>query len=83
MSRLKPKRIAYEIAWKILDFCRSPQRLTHIILSCNLNTVSAKRYIDLVISKNMLVLDGENYKTTAEGLRYIKLIEEVYLELFM
>jgi len=79
---LKLKRTAYEIVWKILDYCREPRRLTHIMQSCNLNTPTAKKYLDLLALKNMLSMNGENYKTTKDGLKYLDLIEEIYLALF-
>jgi predicted transcriptional regulator len=78
---LKPKRTAYEIVWKILDYCREPRKLTHIMQSCNLNTPTAKKYLDLLILKNMLS-NNEAYRTTSEGLRFLDLIEEVYFSLF-
>jgi len=76
------KRTAYEIVWKILDYCKEPRRLTHIMQSCNLNTPTAKKYLDLLVLKNMLSTSGEHYKTTKEGLKYVELIEEIYLKLF-
>jgi len=79
---LKLRRTAYEIVWKILDYCREPRRLTHIMQSCNLNTPTAKKYLDLLIQRNMLCTRGESYKITREGLKYLELIEEVYLALF-
>jgi len=75
---LKLRRTAYEIVW----YCKDPRRLTHIMQSCNLNTPTAKKYLDLLILKNMLSINGEYYKTTQDGLRYLELIEEVYLKLF-
>jgi predicted transcriptional regulator len=79
---LKPKRTAYEIAWKILDYCKEPRRLTNIMQSCNLNTPTAKKYLDLLVLKQMLFMNSEYYKTTKEGSKYLELIEEVYLRLF-
>jgi len=79
---LKPRRTAYEIIWKILDYCRAPRRLTHIMQSCNLNTPTAKRYLDLLVQKNMLIINNECYKTIKDGLRYLELIEEIYVALF-
>jgi len=79
---LKLRRTAYEIVWKILDYCREPRRLTHIMQSCNLNTPTAKKYLDLLTQRNMLSTTEESYKTTREGLKYLELIEEVYLALF-
>jgi len=82
VDRLKLRRTAYEIVWKILDYCREPRRLTHIMQSCNLNTPTAKKYLDLLTQRNMLSTTEESYKTTREGLKYLELIEEVYLALF-
>lgn len=79
---MKPRRTAYEIVWKMLDYCKAPRRLTNIMQSCNLNTPTAKKYIDLLVLRHMLSMNGENYKTTKEGLEYLELIEEVYLRLF-
>ena len=79
---MKPKRTAYEIVWKILDYCREPRKLTHIMQSCNLNTPTVKKYLDLLVLKNMLSNNGEVYQTTKEGLRFLYLIGEVYFSLF-
>jgi len=79
---LKLRRTAYEIVWKILDYCREPRRLTHIMQSCNLNTPTAKKYLDLLLLKNMISLNEEHYKITKDGWEYLELIEEAYLKLF-
>jgi predicted transcriptional regulator len=82
VNPLKLKRTAYEIAWKILGYCKKPRRLTHVMQSCNLNTPTAKKYLDLLVQKNMLSNTGEVYQTTKEGAKFLELIEEVYLSLF-
>jgi len=79
---LKPKRTPYEIIWQILDYCRKPRKLTHIIQACNLNTPRAKKYLDLLVDKEMLSKNNRKYKTTEKGLKYLTLIEEVYQALF-
>ena len=79
---MKLRRTAYEIVWKILDYCREPRRLTHIMQSCNLNTPTAKKYLDLLLLKNMISLNEEHYKITKDGWEYLELIEEAYLKLF-
>lgn len=50
--------------------------------ACNLNTPTTKKYLDLLVLKNMLSTGEEYYRTTKEGLKYLELIEEVYLALF-
>ncbi|MFN3621957.1 MAG: winged helix-turn-helix domain-containing protein [Nitrososphaerales archaeon] len=82
MSLLNLKRTAYEIIWEILDYCREPRKLTHIIQACNLNTPTTQKYLSLLVQKNMLSMSEKSYKTTKEGLKYLKLIEEIYLALF-
>ena len=79
---MKLRRTAYEIVWKILDYCKEPRRLTHVMQSCNLNTPTAKKYLDLLTLKNMLSVNEDYYKTTKNGLKYLELIEEIYLTLF-
>lgn len=79
---MKLRRTAYEIIWKILEYCKESRRLTHIMQSCNLNTPTAKKYLDLLILRKMLTSNGDYYRTTEEGLKYLELIEEVYLKLF-
>ena len=79
---MKPKRTVYEIIWEILSYCREPRRLTHIMLACNLSTKTAKRHLDLLISKNMLERRGEWYITTKRGLEYITLFNNLYRKLF-
>jgi len=80
---LKPKRTPYEMVWEILEYCAKPKRLTHIIQGCNLNTNSAKRYINLLVRKGLLKEKGEYYLTTETGTKYLKLIEEVYKGIFL
>jgi len=79
---LKPKRTPYEIIWEILDYCTIQKRLTHIIQGCNLNTYSARKYIDLLIRKGLITKDKDFYKTTEKGLKYLSLIKEIYREIF-
>ena len=79
---MRLRRTPYEMVWQILDYCRNPRRLTHIIQSCNLNTINAQKYLELLIRKEVLEKTGEVYATTSKGLKYLELIEEVYQELF-
>jgi predicted transcriptional regulator len=79
---LKPKRTVYEIVWEVLDYCREARRLTNVMQSCNMNTPTAKKYLDLLVLKQMLSTNGERYRTTKQGLSYLALIEQAYLKLF-
>jgi len=71
------------MVWRVLEYCRSPRRLTHIIQSCNLNTTNAQTYLQLLVDKGMLEKTGDFYVTTSKGMRYIELIEGLYQALFM
>ncbi len=79
---MKPRRSIYEVVWEILTYCREPRRLTHIMMACNLNTESAKRYLSLLVEKGLLKKQDDEYVATEKGLRYVKLFRELYLELF-
>ena len=79
---MKPRRSIYEVVWEILTYCREPRRLTHIMMTCNLNTESAKKYLYLLVEKGLLKKQGDEYIATEKGLRYVKLFRELYLELF-
>lgn len=79
---MRSKRTPYEIVWQILDYCRKPRKLTQIIQACNLNTSRAKKYLELLISKEMLSKNEEKYKTAKKGLNYLNLMQEVYQALF-
>ena len=79
---LRLRRSHYEMVWQILDYCRTPKKITHVIQGCNLNSKSAKEYIDLLISKDLLTNVDNNYKTTQTGYKYLKQIEEIYEAIF-
>jgi predicted transcriptional regulator len=40
----------------------TPRRVTQLIQGCNLNPNSAKKYIDLLMAKELLMKEGEYYK---------------------
>jgi len=50
--------------------------------ACNLNTESAKRYLNLLLEKGLLKKQGGEYVATEKGMRYVRLFRELYLELF-
>lgn len=79
---MKLRRTPYEMAWQILDYCIQPRKLTHVIRACNLNTNRAKKYLDLLIARQMISKSDDEYKTTKDGTRYINLMKEAYETLF-
>ncbi|MEM3753647.1 MAG: winged helix-turn-helix domain-containing protein [Candidatus Micrarchaeaceae archaeon] len=80
---MKPRRTRYEIIWEILEYCIKPKRITQIIQGCNLNPNSAEKYINILLDKNLLVKEGESYKTTVNGIKFIEEIKRVYEGLFL
>jgi len=80
---LKPKRTPYEMIWEILEYCIKPKKFTHILQGCNLNTNSARKYVNLLERKGLLEKQGEHYKTTKAGIKYLRLIEEIYKAIFL
>lgn len=80
--RMKPRRSIYEIIWDILIYCRTPRRISHILLVCNLSTRSARKYLDLLMRKGLLVKQGDEYVTTDKGREYIRLFNELYKRVF-
>ncbi|MEM0061846.1 MAG: winged helix-turn-helix domain-containing protein [Ignisphaera sp.] len=79
---MKPRRSIYEIIWDILTYCRTPRKLSQILLACNLNTKTAKRYIEMLVRKGLLIKQGNEYMTTDKGQEYIKLFNELYKKIF-
>jgi len=80
---LKLRRTRYEVVWEMLEYCSKPRRITQLIQGCNLNPNSARKYVDLLMAKGLLMKDGEYYKTTEKGIKFIKLIEEIYKGIFL
>ena len=79
---MRPRRSVYEIAWEILTYCRTPRRVSEIMLACNLNTRAAERYLELLTRRGLLARDGSAYVTTERGLEYIRLFNELYRRVF-
>ena len=79
---MRPRRSIYEIIWDILTYCRTPRRISQILLVCNLNTKTAKKYLELLMRKGFLTKQGDEYVTTNKGLEYIELFNELYKKIF-
>ena len=79
---MRPRRSIYEIIWDILTYCKTPRRYSYILLACNLNMKTAKRLLELLIRKKLLVKQGDKYVTTDKGQEYIRLFNELYKRIF-
>ena len=72
------KRSYYEIVYDILRYCMEPRRISNIAQHCNLNTMSAKRYLDELLQRGFVRKVAEGYVTSEKGLEYMKAFEEFY-----
>ena len=52
------------------------------MLHCNLKTPSARRYLDLLVVRDMVLVSGVSYRTTERGQLFVNRVQEVYLALF-
>ena len=79
---MRQRRSIYEIVWDILTYCRTPRKVSEILLVCNLNTKAAEKYLELLVRKGLLVKQGNTYVTTNKGQDYIRLFNELYKRIF-
>lgn len=70
------RRGRFEIANEILSLCHTPSQKTHILYKCNLSFEQLEKYLDYLISNNLLESfskDGKVfYRLTGNGRRFIK-----------
>ena len=50
---------------------------THIMYKANLSHVQLERYLEAVVSKNLLAQEDRLYRTTSTGLEFIEKFREV------
>ena len=79
---MKPRRSIYEIIWDILTYCRTPRKMSQVLLVCNLNMKTANRYLEMLIREGLLAKQGNMYITTDKGQEYIRLFNELYKKIF-
>ncbi|MBS7634661.1 hypothetical protein KEJ34_04080 [Candidatus Bathyarchaeota archaeon] len=76
------RRGRLDVLYEILLFCRKPQHKTQIMFSCNLSYELLKKYLDFLVSNNLLrVFEDEEskryYQTTDHGKRFISEYESI------
>lgn len=89
MTRGK-KRDDFEIAWMILKRAEKGAFLTHILLSCRLDTTQAKRFLKDIAERGLVKAESYNgptlggprgrhvlFVTTSLGRRFVQLYEEL------
>ncbi len=64
---MSQKRTVYEISREILVYCRTPRSCTAIINRCDLNSKTAKKYLEFLITKGYLSegMDGEKNRSAS------------------
>jgi len=68
------RRGRFEIVNEILTLCKAPTQKTHILYKCNLSYDQVRKYLDFLVSNNLLESfskDGRNYfQTTKKGRKF-------------
>jgi len=76
MAKTFLRRGRFEIINEILLLCRTPTRKTRILYKCNLSYEQLKKYLDFLVSNNLLKSferDGKDfYEITENGRRFIE-----------
>ena len=61
----------------ILKVAKKGARKTHIVYQANLNFKVVRRYLKNLMENELIILNGEGFKTTGKGLRFLKQYEEL------
>jgi len=76
MSKTFSRRGRFEIINEVLSLCCTPTQKTHILYKCNLSYEQLKKYLDFLVSNNLLASferDGKDfYQITENGKRFIE-----------
>ncbi len=79
---LGERRSSFEIIYNILCESRAGINKTRLVYKTNLNFHVMERYLELLTSRGLLILEPKNrYKTSDSGLKYIMLFEQITREL--
>lgn len=68
------KRSRFEVIYQILSFCQNPRQKTHILYRCNLSYEQLKKYMEFLVTGNLLKKtenDRELYQATQHGEKFI------------
>ncbi len=68
------RRGRFEIVNEILTLCKAPTQKTHILYKCNLSYDQVRKYLDFLVSNNLLKSLSEGgrnyYQTTKKGRKF-------------
>lgn len=75
------RRSRLDVLYQILLLCREPQQKTQIMFKCNLSYKLLCKYIDFLVSGNLLRIlnevDKKYYQTTEHGEEFISEYEKL------
>jgi len=85
MAKTFLRRGRFEIISEILSLCRTPTQKTHILYKCNLSFEQLKKYLDFLVSNDLLTLFSEDgkelYQITENGRRFLEGYEHLKRQL--
>jgi predicted transcriptional regulator len=74
------RRDKIEIMVGILEVCRDERaKKTKIVYNANLNFHMANKYLDMLIGKELLAKDGNEYRTTDKGCSFVEAASNVLI----
>ena len=72
------RRNRFEVMYEILFFCRIERQKTKIMYKCNLSFHLLEKYINFLLSRNLLRNSGEKrYHTTPQGMKFLEEYERI------
>jgi len=75
------RRSRIDITEEILDIAMEGANKTQIVYNANLNFITANKYLDMLIKKNLIKKKGDKYITTERGKTFQKLAKTLELDL--
>ncbi|HDO42347.1 MAG TPA: hypothetical protein ENH03_05550 [Candidatus Bathyarchaeota archaeon] len=72
------RRNRFEVMYEILFFCRTERQKTKIMYKCNLSFRLLEKYVNFLLSRNLLENLGEKrYHTTPRGMKFLEEYEHI------
>jgi len=71
------KRSRFETMYAILNLCTKNSKKTHIMYRANLSHQQLEKYLAILIEKNLLAIEEDNYVTTPRGKIFIEKFNEL------
>jgi len=71
------KRNRFETMHTILKLCIKGLKKTHIMYRANLSHQQLEKYLAILLERNLLAIEEDNYVTTTRGLVFIEKFNEL------